>query len=124
MTKWTPDPAVIQATENSYEATRAINHYLLGSRTPAPLVYELLGNLKHSGGHGLEQVLHQLASGLSNSLTAFNVYEDDEATDPAESVTRATNALNEAASLATRIGNLLGIAQNAIAGQGYHADDT
>lgn len=122
MTRWAPDPALVHAAEDSYEAIRTINHQLLGSSNPAPLVYELLGNLKHSAGHGLEQVLHQLASGLSNSLTAFNVYEDDEATDPAESVTRASDALIEAASLAARIGDLLGIAQSAIAGQGYHAD--
>lgn len=109
-------PAVVQEADSIYESVRAICHQ---SQThPAPTVYRVLGNLKGATGHMLAQALQQLAAGLERSLTEYEVTEY-EGKDPAESVAAAAEHMRAAARLATELGEHLGAAQNAIAGQGY-----
>lgn len=101
----------------AYEALRAINHLTLGGAIPAPVVYEVLGNLKGVG-HMLPQALSQLGTGLTASLEAFDVY--DHKGDPADNVTQARAYLLEAAEKSRELGELLEAAQGAINSQGYH----
>lgn len=111
-------PEVVQHAEQAYEAIRAINH-LTRSAYPAPVVYEVLGELK---GLGLPQACRQLADGLQRSLSEYDVYEDD-GSDPTRSVDVAQGYLNDAAALASQVGELLAKAQNAINRQGYRTGD-
>lgn len=117
-------PSIVEDATAIYDATRAINHATIfrPDGLPAPVVYTVLGNLKSGSGFGLEQALRQLASGLKESLEHYDVYEDD-GRDPAQSVATATEALNEAAACASKIGELLSAAQNAIAGQGFRRNE-
>lgn len=109
--------------EVAYEAMRAINHVTGGGEVPAPLVYDVLGNLKGVG-HMLPQACRQLGDGLARSLETFEVYDER---DPAESVAIAREYLSQAGEKAAELAALLEAAQTAIAGQGYHdaqADET
>lgn len=107
--------------EVAYEAIRAINHLTFGGAMPAPLVYDVLGNLKGVG-HLLPQALGQLSQGLADSLSEYDVYERD-GREPAQSVTDARAYLVEAAEKAAELGTLLEAAQSAISGQGYRSKD-
>ena len=51
-------PAVHHA-DQAYEAVRSLNHTTLAAKLPAPVVYDVLGNLKGVG-HMLPQALQQL----------------------------------------------------------------
>lgn len=105
--------------EVAYESIRALNHLTGGGEpTPAPTLYQVLGELKMIG-HGLPQALEQMADGLQRSLGAFAVYDD--ARDPAASVAQATNLLKAAAQAANRMGEVLEQAQSVIARQGYRS---
>jgi hypothetical protein len=110
-------PPVVAHAETAYEAIRAINHLPFRS-VPAPLLYDVLGNLKGVG-HLLPQALTQLGKGLAASLSAYDVY-DGAGKDPAASVARARAYLAEAAARAADLGLLLEAAQGAINEQGYH----
>lgn len=109
-------PRIVQQAEVAYEAIRAINH--MSGAVPAPVAYDVLGNLKTAGGYGMQQALKQLAAQLTLSLEKYDVY-DAEGKNPAESVATATVALEQAASHAQQIGLLLEAAQTAINTQGY-----
>jgi hypothetical protein len=110
------DEDLVQHTDDAYEAIRALNHGT--HRTlPAPLVYDLLGNLNNVG-YGLEQLLGQIGTGLTRSLTEYDVYDRNR--DPAESVALANDAMCTAARLAHNIGALLAAAQTPINLQGYN----
>ena len=85
---------------------------------PAPLLYDVLGNLK-GGGHRMAQALQQMSSGLGLSLDKYDVY-DGEGRDPVQSVATAVDHLTRAAQLATELGQQLELAQSAINMQGYH----
>ena len=110
-------PPVVAHAETAYEAIRAINHLTVGA-VPAPLLYDVLGNLKGVG-HLLPQALTQLGRGLAGSLSAYDVY-DGAGKDPAASVARARACLAEAGARAADLGRLLEAAQCAINEQGYH----
>ena len=113
---------LVHAAEDAYEAIRTLNHATVGGQAvPAPLAYDLLGNLD-SLGYGLHQLLGQLAAGLEKSLTEYDMYDRNR--DPAESVAQAADALGRAATHAHELGRLLSAAQAAINLQGYHQPTT
>jgi hypothetical protein len=114
------EPQVVQHAADAYEAVRSINHLTFGA-VPAPVVYDVLGNLKNVG-HLLPQALGQLGAGLERSLSEYDVVEDDGG-DPAESIALARAYLEEAAALAGQVGELLEKAQGAINRQGYNAKE-
>lgn len=112
-------PEVIQCADDAYESIRSINHLTQpGYQLPAPLVYQVLGNLKMLG-HSLPQACQQLAAGLGKSLETHDVYEDD-GRDPVQSVATATDHLTRAAQLAGQLYEELAKAQSAISRQGYN----
>lgn len=113
-----PDGGAAQAgwPEVALESIRAINHLTLGQAVPAPVLYDVLGNLKGVG-HSLPQALTQLADGLQRSLEEYQVFDRDG--DPAANVDRAREHLAMAALAARTLGAELEAAQSAIAGQGY-----
>jgi hypothetical protein len=115
-----PSLRIVQHADDAYEAIRAINHatIALDGGIPAPIVYQVLGNLKTAGGYGLAQALEQLAGGLGRSLAGYDVYEDD-GSDPARTIAHAVDELLRAAADARRVGEYVDRAQSAIAGQGY-----
>lgn len=112
-------PITAQLADDAYEAVRGLNHATI-SRTsiPGPEVYRALGSLKLVG-HGLDQTLSQLASGLGRSLDEYDVYEDD-GTDPLVRVAQAVDLLTEARAHARALGELLERAQGTLNRQGYH----
>lgn len=118
MTEWT-DPASGQREagwpEVAFESVRAINHLTFGQTVPAPVLYDVLGNLKGVG-YMLPQALNQLAEGLQRSLEELEVYDRDG--DPAVNVDLARQHLAAAAEAARVLGAELEAAQSAIAGQG------
>lgn len=107
--------------EVAYESIRAINHLTFGEAMPAPMVYDVLGNLKGVG-HMLTQTLEQLGSGLERSLGEFNVYDNSGRT-PQESVVQARSYLQDAVTVAAQLGDLLESAQIAINAQGYQDEE-
>jgi len=110
------DEDLVQHADDAYEAIRALNHGTYRT-LPAPLVYALLGNLNNVG-YGLEQLLGQLSTGLTRSLTDYDVYDRNR--EPGESVALANDAMRQAAQYARLIGQLLSQAQTAINLQGYN----
>jgi protein involved in polysaccharide export with SLBB domain len=110
------DEDLVQHADDAYEAIRALNHGTYRTM-PAPLVYDLLGNLRGVG-HGLEQLARQLSAGLRRSLAEYDVYDHNR--DPQASVELAEHALRQAATAANRLGELLSAAQLAINAQGYN----
>lgn len=119
MTTWTApdtDEGEIGWPEMAYESIRAINHLTFSHPIPAPVLYDVLGNLKGVG-HLLPQALSQLGAGLQRSLQEFEVYDQDG--DPVENVEQAVAHLQEAAVAARALGAALEAAQSAVAMQGY-----
>jgi hypothetical protein len=113
-------PMIVTRADDAYEAIRAINHATPRGPVPAPVLYDVLGSLKLLG-PGLQQALAQLGDALTESLAANRVYEDDGA-DPATRAAACRAALTAAAGHAAHLGDALEVAQQAIAGQGYHPD--
>lgn len=111
---------LIALTDDHYEAARSLNH-ARKQATPAPTLYAILGNLKTSAGYGIAQALTEFARQLAESATVYDLY--DTAANPAESITTATALLTQAAEHATQVGDILELAQQAIASQGYHTPD-
>lgn len=116
-----PTPNVAQRATDLEEALRdLIGLTLPGASLPAPVVYEVLGNLAGIESMG-PQILQQLARGLGESLEMHDVYEDD-GRDPLQSIAQAADHLIRAAQLAGQLGAELAHAQQAIAGQGYRQE--
>lgn len=109
-------PVAVQHADDVYESLRAICH--LNGDYPAPLAYEVLGNLKMAGS-ALSTVCERLSSGLQRSLDNYDVY-DDAGKDPVMSVADARKHLERASLLAQELATALGQAQTAINTQGYH----
>ena len=103
--------------EVAYEAIRAVNHVTGGVAVPAPVLYDVVGELKGVG-HLLPQALDQLGQGLRASLDEYTV-TDESGREPAETVEQAVRALNEAAERARELGALLEQVQSLVAEQGY-----
>jgi hypothetical protein len=117
MTTTVDGSAAIHHAEKAYEAIRAVAHRTLGATIPAPIAYDILGNLTGLG-RGLPQALTQIATGLELSLLAYDL-RDDIGTDPAETIQIAMAHLARAAALADQLERELAHAQTAISGQGY-----
>ncbi|QNE21926.1 hypothetical protein F1D05_33440 [Kribbella qitaiheensis] len=114
------DEKLVQYADDAYEAIRALNHGTFRA-LPAPLAYSVLGNLQAMG-FGLAQLTGQLSGGLTESLTAYDVYDNNR--DPKVSVAMAAEALRLAAASAQGTAELLAAAQLAINAQGYNVPDT
>jgi hypothetical protein len=110
-------PPLVESAIDAYEAIRAINHLSFGA-IPAPVAYDVLGNLKCVG-HMLPQAFHQIGHGLIKSLCEYDVYDD--CSDPAMNVHLACSYLAEASQKAAEMGRLLEAAQSAVSHQGYRA---
>lgn len=110
------DEDLVRHADDAYEAIRALNHGTYRT-LPAPVVYDLLGNLNNVG-HGLAQLLGQISTGLTRSLAEYDVYDHNR--EPAESVALANDAMRTAAQHAHELGALLAAAQTAINSQGYN----
>lgn len=113
-------PQVVQCADDAYEAIRAINHMTNGAAIPAPVVYDVLANLKGVG-HLMPQALTQLAAGLGRSLDEYDVYEDDGG-DPVQRVATAADHLTRAGRLAAQLGEEPEKAQSALSRQAYRTD--
>jgi len=111
---------LVQHGEMAYEAIRSLNHATIARAVPAPLAYDLLGDL-HRVGYALAQLADQIGTGLARSLTEFDVYDHNR--DPAVSVAMAAEALREAAEHAHTVGECLSRGQAAINHQGYTLPD-
>lgn len=110
-------PTVVQNADDSYESTRAVARAINNATAiPAPLAYEILGNLKGVA-HALSEVGNSLGPGLRRSLDAYDVYDNNRA--PADSVAMAQAVLEQAAQHLAQAGELLSEAQSAINLQGY-----
>lgn len=109
-------PVAVQHADDAYEALRAICH--LSGDYPAPLAYEVLGNLKMAGS-ALSTVAERLSAGLQQSLESYDVYEED-GRDPSLSVAEARKHLERASVLAQDASRALAEAQTAINRQGFH----
>lgn len=119
LTTWEdPETKELEAgwPEMAYESVRAINHLTFGGTVPAPVLYDVLGNLKGVG-HLLPQALGQLSAGLEKSLGELDVY--DHSGNPAQNVHLAQQHLTEAIAAARGLGAALEAAQSAISNQGY-----
>lgn len=113
-----PDEATLTAVaEQAAEAIRTLNHRTVFGDMPAPLVYDLLGELQAVAGR-MPQLLQQCGQGLARSLDRYEVYEDDGGS-PLDSIASATDHLGNAAALLEQAGVELDRARNAIRGQGY-----
>jgi hypothetical protein len=107
--------------ELAYQCVRSINHLTSrGHPVPAPLLYEILGNLKGVG-HLLPQALDQLGAGLGRSLEEIDV-DDEPGREPVVSVAQARELMAAAARAAGELGESLEQAQAALATQGYRLD--
>lgn len=104
-------------TDAAMECIRYLNYHTLGIAIPGPVACRLFGNLAQVG-HLLPQTLDQLAAGLDQSLEFYDIYEED-GIDPATRVDLAVVHLYEARANASRIGDLLDRAQDAVRGQNY-----
>ena len=113
-------PAVVDSADEAYEIIKSIARGTAGRSLPAPVVYALVGNLKHAGGYTLAEVLENIASGLQESLKTHDVY--DEGGDAAANADQAAAELGAAAKLAEQIGRHLDAAQTAINRQGYRGE--
>ncbi|MGL5826118.1 MAG: hypothetical protein ACRCYU_15100 [Nocardioides sp.] len=128
MTYWptTPDdhgPA--HASDQLYGDAETIHQQIRGmcqatngwTIIPAPVLYEVLGNLAAAP---LTQLFRQLSAGLAASADHCQLYENDPHRSPSTSICLAVGHLADAAHTARELTRHLDAAQQAIAGQGYH----
>jgi hypothetical protein len=106
----------------AHESLRAVVALTSDGAIPAPRVYVVL---RHLAGVAelLPLALSQLGACLESSLSEYRVTESEPSRDPAHSVAEARKYLEQAAQQANLLRKLLEAAQDAIAGQGYDADD-
>lgn len=115
----TATPAIVRLAEDAHTALREINHLTMRGAIPAPVLYDVLGHLKQLS-PALAQALRQLADRLLDSLTEYDVRDDDGA-DPLTTITHCCFRLADAAVFATLLGPGLEDAQAVIAHQGYRS---
>lgn len=106
--------------EVAYEAIRAVNHLTGGAAIPAPVLYNVMGEMKGVG-YLLPQALHQLGDGLARSLDDYDV-TDSRTRSPEETVRQAQHLLTEAAGQARALGDLLEAVQTLVADQGHNGE--
>lgn len=85
------------------------------------MLYDVLSHLKLLG-PALTQALRQLADALTDSLTEYDVYEDD-GSDPRANVARCRTYLGDAESSASHLGAAIGDAQELMARQSYRTSN-
>lgn len=112
-----PDDRVEGWPRIAMQATRAMAHLTLGAVTPAPVVYDVLGDLKQVAWR-LAEVSANLSAGLAASLGQFEAYQDD-GSDPQAAVVAAQAALAQAVASAQALSAAFEAAQGAIAQQGF-----
>ncbi len=113
-----------QAGDAAYEAMRALCREIPGRRIPAPVAYEVLGNLQGASGYMLVQVLQQLSQALQRSLGDPDLaIREDDGSDPADQVARARHLLDQGAALASDLSDLLASAQEALSAQSIEIND-
>lgn len=112
-------PAIAQVAGEATDVVRELAHLTLRGAVPAPVLYEVLGRLSQIG-PALDQTLRQLADALLDSLTTFDVVQDDGG-DPLLAAARCCYRLSDAAVHAALLGAALQDAQAEISHQGYRA---
>ena len=108
--------------EHVAEAIRTLNHRTVFTSMPAPLLYELLGELQ-TVTERMPQLLQQCGQGVARSLDEYEVYEDDGG-NPLGSISSANDHLGNAAALLQQAGTELERARIAIRGQGFRSSGT
>jgi predicted Zn-ribbon and HTH transcriptional regulator len=109
--------AMVTEADGIYEAFRMLNHATITNNAPAPLVYDLTGNLK-AATWGYRQLCEQLGRGVVGSLTEYEVYDNSDRT-PEESAELCRAHLLRAATLLEQVGREIEAAQSAVNQQGY-----
>jgi len=109
-------PVIVQLADDAYQAIRMLNHRTVRGAIPAPVLYDVLGSLKLLG-PALEQAIRQFGDGLQDSLSEYDVYDDDD--DPAVNVALCRDILAGAAHYARLLAESLEASQSTIAHQGY-----
>ncbi|WP_433718626.1 hypothetical protein [Microbacterium laevaniformans] len=111
--------ALVAHADDAFDAVRAMNHGTIweSQYVAPPTPYRLLGNLSTAGGHGLAQLLGQLADRLDESAARDDLY-DAEGGDPGLAAATAVALLRDSAERARAVGVLLDRAQSAVASVG------
>ena len=110
-------PAIVQLADDATDVVRELAHLTLRGAVPAPVLYDVLGRLAQVG-PALDQTLRQLGDALLDSLSAFEVVQDDGG-DPLLAAARCCYRLSDAAGHAALLGAALQDAQAEISHQGY-----
>ncbi len=110
-------PAIVRFADDAQEAMRELAHLTLRGAVPAPVLYAVLGRLQQVG-PALDQTLRQLGDALLDSLTVYDVVQDDGG-DPLLAAARCCYRLSDAAAHAAHLGAALADAQTEIGHQGY-----
>lgn len=114
----TPDASTLSAPANdAYAALKKLALVTRGAQIPAPVGYDLIGDLKLAV-FLLPEITENVSRALANSLNKFEVY-DAEGVDPVQSIASAADHLLRAASFALQMAEELDRAQSAIRDQGY-----
>lgn len=115
------DEALVKIASDMDESGRDICHVLINrAEIPAPLVYDLAGNLKVLS-HKLEQIAGHMARGLPPSLEVYAVYDlNEDGRSPEESAAMAVAELEQIEVLYRSAGQRLERVQRAINLQGHH----
>ena len=104
--------------EQAAEAVRALNHRTIGDALPIDEAYAVLGELAALA-HRLDQLASQLGRGLHHRLTGPGYRLDHDGRtrwpDPATAVAAAVDALDQAATIASQLGALIGTAHQVAA---------
>lgn len=112
------NPAFIGAAQDLADAVRMLS---LDTRNTiaAPMAWDVLDHVRPAS-HNLGQLANRIAAGLRESLTEYDVFEEDEGRDPVTSIDEAEQHLKRAAELARQLADELKAAQTAINGQTYN----
>lgn len=104
--------------EQAAEAVRALNHRTIDSALPIDQAYAVLGELTALA-HRLDQLTSQLGRGLHHRLTGPGYRLDHDGhtrwADPATAIAAAADALDQAATVASQLGALIGTAHQVAA---------
>ena len=99
--------------EQAAEAVRALNHRTIGDALPVDQAYAVLGELTALA-HRIDQLASQLSRGLHHRLSSpgYRLDHDGQTrwSDPAAAVAIAVDALDQAATVASQLGALIGTA--------------
>ena len=115
MSNW--PPPIVRHADDALAAMRALTCVTSSGAIPPPVVGHVLHRLAlHAG--SLDLVLVQLGVGLVDSLSAYEVFEDDGA-EPLTNITRGAMLIADAAERASLLSTDLLGARAAIENQGF-----